>query len=379
MIRVNPHGDVTVLADAFEGRRLNSPNDLVYRSDGALFFTDPPFGLPDGFDDPAKELPFSGVFMVRDGEVSLVTDELAGPNGLAFSPDERWLYVGDWDPERKVVMRYDLAAGGPGELLCDLTGEPGEDAIDGIKVDPEGNLYVCGPGGIWVLSPEGEKLGHDRAARGAAQPGLGRRRRPHALHDRHDQRLPHHGDAHEPQPRTRDDHPRFRPARRERREHRLSELQGDDLLVLHLSRGEHCPRERMHHREMLRFHEWSRVAFTELVTIMPNDPHDVFQLKISTGAHWTFLSDEGLETQHALRHRRVHGPPPRLRRRPAHAHPLPRPGDREGLRRLLVLGPALQRAAVGGPAARCSRRTKADFDPTTPEARMAWNEMRVAA
>jgi gluconolactonase len=158
VIRVNPHGDVTVLADAFEGRRLNSPNDLVYRSDGALFFTDPPFGLPDGFDDPAKELPFSGVFMVRDGEVSLVTDELAGPNGIAFSPDERYLYVGDWDPEHKAVMRYDLAAGGAGELLCDLTGEPGEDAIDGIKVDPEGRLYVCGPGGIWVLSAAGEKL-----------------------------------------------------------------------------------------------------------------------------------------------------------------------------------------------------------------------------
>ncbi len=158
VVRVNPHGDVTVLADAFEGRRLNSPNDLVYRSDGALFFTDPPFGLPGGFDDPAKELPFSGVFMVRDGEVSLVTGELAGPNGLAFSPDERWLYVGDWDPDHKAVMRYDVAAGGRGELLCDLTGEPGEDAIDGIKVDPEGRLYVCGPGGIWVLSPEGEKL-----------------------------------------------------------------------------------------------------------------------------------------------------------------------------------------------------------------------------
>jgi gluconolactonase len=158
VIRVNPHGDLTVLAEAFEGRRLNSPNDLVYRSDGALFFTDPPFGLPGGFDDPAKELPFSGLYMVSGGEVSLVTDELTGPNGLAFSPDERWLYVGDWDPEHKAVMRYDIAAGGPGELLCDLTGEPGEDAIDGIKVDPEGRLYVCGPGGIWVLTPEGEKL-----------------------------------------------------------------------------------------------------------------------------------------------------------------------------------------------------------------------------
>ena len=158
VIRVNPHGDITVMADAYEGRRLNSPNDLVYASDGTLYFTDPPFGLPGVFDDPAKELPFSGVFAVRDGVVSLVSDELEGPNGIALSPDERFLYVGNWDLERKVVMRYDLAGGGAGEVLCDLTAEPGEDAIDGIKVDSEGRLYVCGPGGIWVLSPEGEKL-----------------------------------------------------------------------------------------------------------------------------------------------------------------------------------------------------------------------------
>jgi gluconolactonase len=158
VVRVNPHGDVTVLADRFEGRRLNSPNDLVYACDGTLFFTDPPFGLPGGSDDPAKELPFSGVFAVSDGAIRLVTDELAGPNGIALSPDERWLYVGNWDPERKVVMRYDLLAGGRGEVLCDMTGEPGEDAIDGIKVDREGTLYVCGPGGIWVISPRGEKL-----------------------------------------------------------------------------------------------------------------------------------------------------------------------------------------------------------------------------
>src|SRR5207237_7620402 len=88
---VHPHGDTTTLADSYEGKRLNSPNDLVYRSDGTLFFTDPPFGLP----DPAEtELGFSGVFRVHDGDVSLLTDELSGPNGLAFSPDERWLYVG---------------------------------------------------------------------------------------------------------------------------------------------------------------------------------------------------------------------------------------------------------------------------------------------
>jgi gluconolactonase len=162
VIRVEPHGNVTVLADRYDGRRLNSPNDLVYRSDGTLFFTDPPFGLPGAFDDPRKELPFSGVFAVRDGEVTLLSDELEGPNGLAFSPDDRYLYVGNWDPERKVLMRYEL---GPdlrvidARVLFDMTDADGEDAIDGIKVDVTGNVYVCGPGGIWVISPAGEHLG----------------------------------------------------------------------------------------------------------------------------------------------------------------------------------------------------------------------------
>jgi gluconolactonase len=164
VIRVEPHGNITVMADRFDGRRLNSPNDLVYRSDGTLYFTDPPFGLPGVFDDPDKELPFSGVFGVsRDREVFLVSDELEGPNGLAFSPDERYLYVGNWDPERKVVMRYEIhetgAPTGPGEVLFDMTGAPGEDAIDGLKVDQAGNLYVCGPGGVWILSGVGEQLG----------------------------------------------------------------------------------------------------------------------------------------------------------------------------------------------------------------------------
>jgi len=101
ILRVNPHGDTTVLADRYEGKRLNSPNDLVYRSDDQIYFTDPPFGLPGVFDDADKELPFSGVFRANDGEVVLLTDELEGPNGLAFSPDERYLYVGNWDPSAR--------------------------------------------------------------------------------------------------------------------------------------------------------------------------------------------------------------------------------------------------------------------------------------
>jgi gluconolactonase len=162
VVRVEPHGNVTVLADRYEGAQLNSPNDLVYRSDGTLFFTDPPFGLPGVFDDPAKELPFSGVFAVRDGRVILVTDELAGPNGLAFSPDERFLYVGNWDPERKLIMRYELDADcvvRGASVFADLTAEPGEGALDGLKVDDAGNVFACGPGGVWILSPDGERLG----------------------------------------------------------------------------------------------------------------------------------------------------------------------------------------------------------------------------
>ncbi len=155
VIRVNPHGDTTILADAYEGKRLNSPNDLVYRSDGTLFFTDPPFGLPDPAD---AELGFSGVFRISGGEIALVTAALAGPNGLALSPDERWLYVGNWEPDRKIVLRIDPETGESG-VFFDMTHASGEDAIDGIKVDVEGNLYVCGPGGVWLLSPDGEHLG----------------------------------------------------------------------------------------------------------------------------------------------------------------------------------------------------------------------------
>jgi gluconolactonase len=162
VVRLEPDGRETVLADRFDGKRLNSPNDLVYRSDGTLFFTDPPFGLPKGFDDPRKELPFSGVYAVRDGQVRLLSRELTGPNGLAFSPDERHLYVGNWDDRRKVVMRYDGAADGAfsnGRVFADLTAAPGEDAIDGIEVDRDGHVFVSGPGGLWVLSPAGEHLG----------------------------------------------------------------------------------------------------------------------------------------------------------------------------------------------------------------------------
>ncbi len=162
VVRVEKDGSLTVLADRYQGKRLNSPNDLVYRSDGALFFTDPPFGLPKAFEDRGKELAWSGVYALVKGKLRLVTQELSGPNGIAFSPDEKYLYVGNWDDKKKVVMRYEVKPDGTvtgGQVFFDLTSTPGEDAIDGIKVDEKGNLYVSGPGGLSILSPAGKHLG----------------------------------------------------------------------------------------------------------------------------------------------------------------------------------------------------------------------------
>lgn len=162
VVRLEKDGGETVLAAHFDGRRLNSPNDLVYRADGALFFTDPPFGLPKFFADPRKELPFSGVYALYKNKLQLLSRELAGPNGIALSPDEKHLYVGNWDETKKVVMRYEVSADATlrnGKVFFDMTAAAGEEAIDGIKVDRKGNLYVSGPGGLWVISAAGKHLG----------------------------------------------------------------------------------------------------------------------------------------------------------------------------------------------------------------------------
>ena len=164
--RLEADGSKTTLADRWQGKRFNSPNDLVYRSNGDLFFTDPTYGLEKGDSDPARELPFCGVYRLSAaGELSLVTRELSYPNGVALSPDERTLYVAVSDPKRAVYMAYDLAADGgvgPGRVLFDatpmlargLSGLP-----DGLKVDGQGNLFATGPGGVLVLSPDGTHLG----------------------------------------------------------------------------------------------------------------------------------------------------------------------------------------------------------------------------
>ena len=158
-----------ILVDRYRGKRLNSPNDLVYRSDGSLYFTDPPFGLPKAFADSRKQLAFSGVYKVSAGKVTLLTRELQGPNGIAFSPDEHWLYVDNWDPQRKVVLRFPVRADGTlgqSEVFTDMTTElPGDEALDGMKVDVRGNLYVTAPDGVRVYSPQGAHLGTITAPR----------------------------------------------------------------------------------------------------------------------------------------------------------------------------------------------------------------------
>jgi len=166
VVRFEKKGPVTILADSFGRKRLNSPNDIVLRSDGTIYFTDPPYGLPDFFKDTRKELDFSGVFMVRNGKTQLVSKDLGGPNGIAFSPDEKWLYVTNWDirdvHHTKTIWRYAVHPDGSlydGAVFFNCNQTEDEEALDGMKVDREGNLFVSAPGGVWILSPDGQLLG----------------------------------------------------------------------------------------------------------------------------------------------------------------------------------------------------------------------------
>lgn len=166
VVRHEKKGAVTVLADNIKGKKLNSPNDLVLKSDGTVYFTDPPYGLPEFFSDTRKELDYSGVFMIKNGTVELVSKDLGGPNGLAFSPDEKYLYVSNWDirdiHHTKTLWRYEVQADGTlrnGKIFYDFSFTEDEEALDGIKIDKQGNLFVSAPGGLWILSSEGKLLG----------------------------------------------------------------------------------------------------------------------------------------------------------------------------------------------------------------------------
>lgn len=155
-------GRYVTVVDRFQGKRFSSPNDVVFKSDGAMYFTDPPYGLPKQDDDPAKELPHNGVYRVKDGKVTLLTAELSRPNGLAFSPDEKTLYVANSDSKRKLWMSYPVKSDGTlaaGKVFFDVTASTEDGLPDGMKVDKEGNVYGTGPGGIWVISAAGKHLG----------------------------------------------------------------------------------------------------------------------------------------------------------------------------------------------------------------------------
>lgn len=153
------------LATTHDGKRLNSPNDAVFKSDGSLYFTDPPYGLPKNVDDPEKELPFQGVYRLDpDGSLTLLTDQMTRPNGIAFSPDESILYVANSDPEQAVWMSFpvlDDGSIGEGSVFFDATDQVGKvkGLPDGMAVDRDGNLFATGPGGVLIFAPDGTHLG----------------------------------------------------------------------------------------------------------------------------------------------------------------------------------------------------------------------------
>ena len=152
--RTEPDGAITVLAERYEGKKLNSPNDVVVRSDGAIFFTDPPYGLPGGLEGPEAELTFSGVYMISpEGELRLLIEDFHKPNGLAFSPDESTLYIAD--TEGRHIRAFDVATDGSlaaGRIFAELPGP------DGMKVDVEGNVWCTASDGVRVHDPEGNLL-----------------------------------------------------------------------------------------------------------------------------------------------------------------------------------------------------------------------------
>ena len=162
--RLEADGTISTVADRYDGHRLNSPNDLVHRSNGDLYFTDPPFGLPMLFDDPDKA-PVQGVYRVaKDGTVTRLITDIVAPNGLDFSPDEKTLYVSDVDPKRAAWLAYDVKDDGTvasGRVFFDATRWRKDPFFgpDGFKVDKQGNIFGARPGGLSVIAPDGTLLG----------------------------------------------------------------------------------------------------------------------------------------------------------------------------------------------------------------------------
>lgn len=165
VVRVEKDGRWTTLADRYQGKRLNSPNDAVFRSNGDLYFTDPPYGLTGLERNKLGELGFCGVYrLAKDGQLSLLTDKMTRPNGIGFSPDEKTLYIAQSDPKQALWMAYDVQPDGSiagGRVFCDVTAwlKTHKGLPDGLKVDCKGNLFATGPGGVNVFAPDGAFLG----------------------------------------------------------------------------------------------------------------------------------------------------------------------------------------------------------------------------
>ncbi|HUR53652.1 MAG TPA: SMP-30/gluconolactonase/LRE family protein, partial [Gemmataceae bacterium] len=159
-------GKFVTLVDKYMGKRLNSPNDLTIHSNGDIYFTDPPYGLPGQMKDPGKELDFQGVYRLKpNGDLTLLTKEMTRPNGIALSPDEKTLYVANSDPDKAIWMAFPVNADGTigaGKLIHDATaeGKAGKPGLpDGLKVDVKGNIFATGPDGVFVFAPDHKYLG----------------------------------------------------------------------------------------------------------------------------------------------------------------------------------------------------------------------------
>ena len=175
----SPKPTFVTLADKFEGARFNSPNDLVFKSNGDLYFTDPAYGMEKQWEDPKREMDYAGVFRrSADGKVTLLTKEMTRPNGLAFSPDEKLLYVAQSDEKAAIWRVFDVKADGTianSRVLLDVTAltKTKTGLPDGMKIDSEGNLWATGPGGVLVISPQGKHLGTIRTGQATANVAFG--------------------------------------------------------------------------------------------------------------------------------------------------------------------------------------------------------------
>jgi gluconolactonase len=174
LVRLEPNGKRTVLADSYDGKRFNGPNDVVVKRDGGIYFTDTYGGLRLRDKDPRKGLDYNAVFLWKDGKLTLLISDMPQTNGLAFSPDEKYLYVNG--SRGNYVRRYEVRPDDTlanGAMFIDMSKETERGITDGLRVDVRGNLYETGPGGVWIISPEGKHLGTIRAPEQATNVGFG--------------------------------------------------------------------------------------------------------------------------------------------------------------------------------------------------------------